>query len=30
MGENARPMQDLVTEYCWGAAWSRVDIESIT
>lgn len=19
----ARPMQDLVTEYCWGAVWSR-------
>jgi 4-carboxymuconolactone decarboxylase len=23
----ARPMQDLVTEYCWGAVWSRPGLE---
>lgn len=22
-GEFARPLQDLVTEYCWGAVWGR-------
>ena len=21
--EFARPIQELVTEYCWGAAWAR-------
>ena len=23
----ARPMQDLVTEYCWGAVWTRGGID---
>jgi 4-carboxymuconolactone decarboxylase len=23
----ARPMQDLVTEYCWGAVWSRPGLD---
>ncbi len=22
-----RPMQDLVTEYCWGAAWTRPGLD---
>ena len=25
--EFARPMQELVTEYCWGAVWSRPGLE---
>ncbi|MGW4335791.1 carboxymuconolactone decarboxylase family protein [Rhodococcus koreensis] len=23
----SRPMQDLVTEYCWGEVWSRPDLD---
>ncbi len=23
----ARPMQELVTEYCWGAVWSRPGLD---
>lgn len=23
----SRPMQDLVTEYCWGEIWSRPDLD---
>ena len=23
--EFSKPMQDLVTEYCWGAVWTRPD-----
>ena len=26
----ARPMQELVTEYCWGAVWSRPGLERKT
>jgi 4-carboxymuconolactone decarboxylase len=26
----ARPMQDLVTEYCWGAVWSRPGLDRRT
>jgi 4-carboxymuconolactone decarboxylase len=26
----ARPMQELVTEYCWGAAWSREGLDRRT
>ena len=25
-----RPMQDLVTEYCWGAVWSRPGLDRRT
>ena len=25
--EFARPMQELVTEYCWGAVWSRPGLD---
>jgi 4-carboxymuconolactone decarboxylase len=28
--EFGRPMQDLVTEYCWGAVWSRPGLERRT
>lgn len=28
--EFSRPMQDLVTEYCWGTIWSRPGIERKT
>ncbi|MEU1190511.1 carboxymuconolactone decarboxylase family protein [Streptomyces sp. NPDC005859] len=28
--EFARPMQELVTEYCWGAVWSRPGLERRT
>jgi 4-carboxymuconolactone decarboxylase len=23
-----KPLQDLVTEYCWGAVWGREDLPS--
>jgi 4-carboxymuconolactone decarboxylase len=26
----ARPMQELVTEYCWGAVWSRPGLDRRT
>jgi 4-carboxymuconolactone decarboxylase len=26
----SRPMQELVTEYCWGAVWSREDLDRRT
>jgi 4-carboxymuconolactone decarboxylase len=26
-GEFAKPMQELVTEYCWGVVWSRPGLE---
>ena len=26
----ARPMQELVTEYCWGAVWGREGLEKKT
>ncbi|GAA0523450.1 4-carboxymuconolactone decarboxylase [Pigmentiphaga daeguensis] len=26
----ARPMQELVTEYCWGEAWSRTGLDRRT
>jgi 4-carboxymuconolactone decarboxylase len=26
----AKPMQELVTEYCWGAAWSREGLDRRT
>jgi 4-carboxymuconolactone decarboxylase len=26
----ARPMQDLVTEYCWGAVWARPGLDRKT
>lgn len=26
----ARPMQELVTEYCWGAVWARPSLERKT
>lgn len=25
-----RPLQDLVTEYCWGAIWTREQLEPLT
>jgi 4-carboxymuconolactone decarboxylase len=28
--EFARPIQELVTEYCWGAVWSREGLEKKT
>jgi 4-carboxymuconolactone decarboxylase len=28
--EFARPMQELVTEYCWGAVWSRPGLDRRT
>jgi 4-carboxymuconolactone decarboxylase len=28
--EFARPMQELVTEYCWGAVWSRPGLDRKT
>lgn len=28
--EFARPLQELVTEYCWGAIWSRDGVERKT
>jgi 4-carboxymuconolactone decarboxylase len=28
--EFARPMQELVTEYCWGAVWSRPGVDRKT
>ncbi|MEV1066255.1 4-carboxymuconolactone decarboxylase [Streptomyces sp. NPDC050263] len=28
--EFSRPMQELVTEYCWGAVWSRPGLERRT
>ena len=28
--EFARPMQDLVTEYCWGAVWTRPGLDRRT
>ncbi|HVW18633.1 MAG TPA: carboxymuconolactone decarboxylase family protein [Solirubrobacteraceae bacterium] len=28
--EFSRPMQDLVTEYCWGAVWARDDLDRRT
>lgn len=28
--EFARPMQELVTEYCWGAVWNRPGLERRT
>jgi 4-carboxymuconolactone decarboxylase len=28
--EFARPMQELVTEFCWGAVWSRPGLERKT
>ena len=30
VSEFARPVQDLVTEYCWGAVWTREDLEPRT
>ncbi|MEU6228027.1 4-carboxymuconolactone decarboxylase [Streptomyces sp. NPDC047042] len=30
VSEFARPMQELVTEYCWGAVWSRPGLERRT
>ncbi|MFD1212011.1 carboxymuconolactone decarboxylase family protein [Arthrobacter sp. GCM10027362] len=30
VSEFARPMQELVTEYCWGAVWSREGLERKT
>ncbi|MGW0948152.1 carboxymuconolactone decarboxylase family protein [Streptomyces sp. NPDC002623] len=27
VSEFARPMQELVTEYCWGAVWNRPGLE---
>jgi 4-carboxymuconolactone decarboxylase len=30
VSEFARPMQDLVTEYCWGAIWTREGIDRKT
>jgi 4-carboxymuconolactone decarboxylase len=29
-GAFARPMQELVTEYCWGAVWTRPGLERKT
>jgi 4-carboxymuconolactone decarboxylase len=26
----SRPLQDLVTEYCWGAVWTRDDLDGRT
>lgn len=28
--EFARPMQELVTEYCWGAVWGREELDRRT
>jgi 4-carboxymuconolactone decarboxylase len=28
--EFSRPMQELVTEYCWGAVWTRTDLDRRT
>jgi 4-carboxymuconolactone decarboxylase len=28
--ELSRPLQDLVTEFCWGAVWGRVGLERKT
>lgn len=30
VSEFTRPMQELVTEYCWGAVWSRPGLERAT
>ncbi|CAH0288918.1 hypothetical protein SRABI26_04169 [Arthrobacter sp. Bi26] len=30
VSEFGRPMQELVTEYCWGAVWSRDGLERKT
>jgi 4-carboxymuconolactone decarboxylase len=30
VSEFARPMQELVTEYCWGVVWSRDGLERKT
>lgn len=30
VSEFARPIQDLVTEYCWGAIWTRDGLEPKT
>jgi 4-carboxymuconolactone decarboxylase len=30
VSEFGRPMQELVTEYCWGAVWSRPGLERKT
>ena len=30
VSEFSRPMQELVTEYCWGAIWSRDGLERKT
>lgn len=30
VSEFGRPMQELVTEYCWGAVWSREGLERKT
>ena len=30
VSEFSRPMQELVTEYCWGAVWSRDGLERKT
>lgn len=30
MTEFSRPMQELVTEYCWGAVWTRDGLEHKT
>jgi len=30
VSEFARPMQDLVTEYCWGAIWTRDGLDRKT
>lgn len=30
VSEFARPMQELVTEYCWGTVWSRDGLERKT
>jgi 4-carboxymuconolactone decarboxylase len=26
-GEFSKPMQDLVTEFCWGAVWARSGLD---
>ena len=28
--EFSKPMQDLVTEYCWGAVWTRPELDRRT
>jgi 4-carboxymuconolactone decarboxylase len=28
--EFTRPIQELVTEYCWGAVWTRTELDSRT